>query len=63
VDKPIKYESPPWSITANGYLLDLKPHLHDGGVNMTIYVNGKNVCSSKAIYGGTDGGFAINEQK
>jgi hypothetical protein len=30
---------------------------------MTFLVNGKNVCSSQAEYGGTDGGFAVGGQK
>ena len=46
VDKPMKYVSPAWRVMADGYLLDLKPHLHDGGINMTFLVNGKNVSSS-----------------
>jgi hypothetical protein len=28
-------------------------HLHDGGVNLVVKVNGKVNCDSKAIYGGT----------
>ena len=63
VDKPEKYTSPPWRVLADGYLIDVKPHLHDGGVNMTFYLNGKNVCSSQALYGGTDGGLAVGGQK
>lgn len=26
--------------------------MHDGGVNVLIYLNGKEACNSKAIYGG-----------
>jgi hypothetical protein len=44
---------------ADGYLIDVKPHLHDGAVNMTFGVNGKLGCSSSAVYGGTDGGLNI----
>jgi len=62
-DKPIKYTSPPWQVNQAGYLLDVKPHLHDGGVNMTLYLNGENKCTSKAVYGGTDGGLEINGEK
>jgi hypothetical protein len=62
-NKPAKYTSPPWRILADGYLIDVKPHLHDGAVNMTFYLNGKNACSSRAIYGGTDGGLAVDGQK
>ena len=58
VDKPMKYVSPAWRVMADGYLLDLKPHLHDGGIQYDALVNGKNVGSSQAEYGGTDGGFS-----
>jgi hypothetical protein len=27
-------------------------HLHDGGVAMDLYINGKYECSSNAVYGG-----------
>lgn len=62
-DKAVKYTSPPWLVTSDGYLVNVKPHLHDGGVNMTFFVNGKEACSSQAVYGGTDGGLKVGEQK
>ncbi|KAF2395827.1 hypothetical protein EJ06DRAFT_255790 [Trichodelitschia bisporula] len=62
-DKPVKYTSLPWDVVGDGYLLDIRPHLHDGGVNMTFSVNGKVACSSQAVYGGTDGGAVINGEK
>jgi hypothetical protein len=61
-DKAVKYTSPPWSVMADGYLVDVKPHLHDGGINMTFFVNNRLACNSDAVYGG-DGGFAIDGQK
>jgi hypothetical protein len=27
-------------------------HLHDGGVKMVVKVNGKDVCTSRLVYGG-----------
>ena len=36
----------------DGYLINGKGHLHDGGVSMDLSINGKYVCSSNAIYGG-----------
>ena len=47
----------------DGYLLGIKPQMHDGGLNMTFYVNGKSKCTSEAVYGGTDGGISANDQK
>lgn len=60
---PVKYVSPAWTVHSDGYLLDIKPHLNNGGLNMTLYVNGQESCSSEAIYGGTDGGLAANGEK
>lgn len=57
--KATKYTSPPWDVAGDGYLLDVKPHLHDGGLNMTFYVNGKEACTSNAVYG-TSGSATID---
>jgi hypothetical protein len=59
----MKYLSPPWAVKADGYLLDIKPHLHDGGLNVTFQVNGQDKCTSNAIYGGTDGGMTVGSEK
>jgi hypothetical protein len=59
----VKYSSPIWKVTDDGYILDIKPHLHDGGLNMTFYVNDKPACKSKAIYGGLTGGLNIGTEK
>jgi hypothetical protein len=37
-----------------GYLVNLRGHMHDGGVNIVLRINGKEVCNSKAVYGGPD---------
>jgi hypothetical protein len=34
-------------------------HVHDGGVNALLTINGKTVCDSTAIYGG-DGNHALS---
>jgi hypothetical protein len=39
-------------VTVNGYLTGMRGHLHDGGVNIIMRVNGKEICDSKALYGG-----------
>jgi hypothetical protein len=52
-----------WKVTGDGYIMDIKPHLHDGGLNMTFFVNGNPSCTSKAVYGGSDGGLKIGSEK
>jgi hypothetical protein len=54
------YESPSYQVHGEGYILDVKAHLHDGGVNMTFVVNGKEQCTNTAVYGGTDGALGLN---
>jgi len=36
----------------DGYILNARGHMHDGGVNIVFKINDKIVCDSKAIYGG-----------
>lgn len=43
--------SPGWSSTVSGKLLSAVGHVHDGGMDTTVYVNGKPVCVSQQIYG------------
>ncbi|QDS72135.1 hypothetical protein FKW77_004102 [Venturia effusa] len=51
-DKAISYKSPEWDVTHNGYLVNITPHLHDGAVEINVFLNGNKVCNSQAIYGG-----------
>ncbi|KAE9970644.1 hypothetical protein EG328_006128 [Venturia inaequalis] len=51
-DKAIKYKSPDWDVTHNGYLVNIAPHLHDGAMDINVYLNGNKICTSNAIYGG-----------
>ena len=39
-DKPITYKGAEWTVTQPGYFVDFTPHLHDGGVNIKIILNG-----------------------
>jgi hypothetical protein len=39
-------------VKKNGYLVSMRGHLHDGGEDLYMKVNGKEVCHSKALYGG-----------
>jgi len=44
-------ESPIFKITKAGRLLETSSHLHDGGTHMTVFLNGKELCQSKVLYG------------
>jgi hypothetical protein len=35
----------------DGFIINAKGHLHDGGVNALLTVNDKVVCDSQAVYG------------
>jgi len=39
-------------VARDGYMLNIRGHLHDGGVNLFLKVNDKVICDSKAEYGG-----------
>jgi hypothetical protein len=40
-NKPITYHGSNWTIIADGYFVNFTPHLHDGGVNVKVFLNGK----------------------
>jgi len=40
-------------VVQDGYIIGATGHLHDGGVNLVVQINGKDMCNSRAIYGGT----------
>jgi hypothetical protein len=40
------------TIGRDGYFLSLHGHMHDGGTEIVVKLNGKDICVSKAIYGG-----------
>ena len=42
---------------------DTGGHLHDGGTSVSLSVNGKHYCTSKAIYGGEGGSLNLNGKK
>ncbi|KAF1992051.1 hypothetical protein K402DRAFT_459245 [Aulographum hederae CBS 113979] len=50
--------SPPLYITAAGTFLNAQAHLHDGGINVRIFLNRALVCDSVAEYGSADAGEA-----
>jgi hypothetical protein len=40
------------TIARDGYFLNWHGHMHDGGDSMSAKINGKEICTSKALYGG-----------
>jgi hypothetical protein len=49
--KRYNYESRPFNVTQEGYILMRRGRLQDGGENIVMKVNGKAICDSRAIYG------------
>jgi hypothetical protein len=49
-DRPITYQGADWTVTQNGYFVNFTPHLHDGGVNVKIILNGESSCASISSY-------------
>jgi Stress up-regulated Nod 19 len=50
--KQFTSESRNTSIAMDGWLLNSFAHLHDGGVDMSVKINGREICRSEARYGG-----------
>lgn len=45
-----EYRTPDWTSSVNGVLVDVGGHMHDGGLNMTMYKNGDPSCVSMQLY-------------
>lgn len=39
-------------VTGDGWIVSARGHLHDGGSQMQLRLNGNDICNSTAIYGG-----------
>jgi hypothetical protein len=50
-DRAITYKGEEWTITQDGYFINFTPHIHDGGTKVEVFLNGKNICQSRAVYG------------
>jgi len=61
-DKMVTYNSSEYIAAQSGYIVGLTPHLHDGGLNLKMLVNGKVACTSDPIYG-QDGASTVNGEK
>ncbi|KAL8777281.1 MAG: hypothetical protein Q9194_002642 [Teloschistes cf. exilis] len=48
--EPFKYTTPEWISSVSGILLDIAAHQHDGGIDMTGYLNGDQLCRSTQLY-------------
>jgi hypothetical protein len=48
---PVETVSTKHTFVNNGAIVLSKGHLHSGGISMTININGKDICQSKATYG------------
>ncbi|KAH7405670.1 hypothetical protein DE146DRAFT_778966 [Phaeosphaeria sp. MPI-PUGE-AT-0046c] len=44
------YRTPDWTSPVNGTMVDVGGHMHDGGLNMTMYMNGDPLCVSTQLY-------------
>jgi hypothetical protein len=51
------------SFRISGFADFLAGNFHDGGVAMELYLNGKLICNSEAVYGGEAGTLTDNGQK
>jgi hypothetical protein len=41
-----------WTVPADGYIVNIRGHEHDGGAGVHVSVNGRNTCNSIPTYGG-----------
>jgi hypothetical protein len=44
----------------SGYFVQTQGHVHDGGINLVLKVNDREVCNSKALYGGPGHTTVVN---
>jgi hypothetical protein len=62
-DKVTDYKSPPYTATASGSGYNAHAHLHDGGVDARLYINGKLAYTSTAKYGGEKGTTTVGGEE
>ena len=44
------YRTPNWTATVDGIMVDVAGHMHDGGIDLTGYLNGREFCRSSQLY-------------
>jgi hypothetical protein len=59
---PASTQSGKFSFLEDGTLIGARGHLHDGGSQVDLIINGKHVCTSKAGYGGDGASANVNGQ-
>jgi hypothetical protein len=47
---PFSYRTPDWISPMDRVMVDVGGHMHDGGLNLTAYKNGKPICASVQLY-------------
>ncbi|KAF2674030.1 hypothetical protein BT63DRAFT_408254 [Microthyrium microscopicum] len=50
-DRSVTYKSGDSIVSKDGWIISVMPHLHDGAINLKLFLNNEVVCNSKAIYG------------
>jgi len=58
---PVTTQSGKFTLLEDGVIVGARGHLHDGGVQMDMSINGKHACTSKAGYGGESGSEGSGE--
>ncbi|KAF2675179.1 hypothetical protein BT63DRAFT_462626 [Microthyrium microscopicum] len=53
-------ESQDFPVNVDGTVIASRGHMHDGGTSVNMLLNGKVVCTSKAIYGSTANGAGVD---
>jgi len=56
-------KSEAYNMPQDGYIINAYGHLHDGGVNTKLFVNGNMVCVSEATYGTQGAATEVNGEK
>jgi hypothetical protein len=55
-----KLTSEDYTVTKDGTVICQRAHMHDGGLEVTAFVNGKQICSSQATYGLAGGATIVD---
>jgi hypothetical protein len=52
-------KSKSFGVYRNGYLLNTREHMHNGGSAVTLFLSDKEICASKASHGGVGGSVMV----
>ena len=59
--KPFHVRTPSWLSSVEGPMLEAAAHVHDGGLDMTTYQNGREICTSTQVYGQSQDAHIIGQ--